>query len=646
MSGTHDRNVAEPAAGSHRHRPAEVSLARGIETVKKALKTMPGAPGVYRMLDHREGVLYVGKAKNLRKRVTSYTNGAGLSNRLRRMVAATVRMEVITTESEVEALLLESNLIKKLKPHYNIVLRDDKSFPYILITGDHAWPQILKYRGARTRKGEYFGPFASAGAVNQTINALHRAFPLRSCSDSIFQSRTRPCLQYQIKRCAAPCVGRISAEDYAALVSEAADFLSGRSQDIQKRLTSRMTEASENLEFETAAAYRDRIRALAHIQSRQGVNVHRLGDVDIVAIHQQAGQSCVQAFFYRGGQNFGNRAYFPRHPRDAAAGEVLGAFLSQFYDNKEPPPVVLINEAVPEEGLLTEALSARADRRVSLQNPVRGAKRQLVDDATRNARGALGRRLAESASQRALLEKLGDAFGLDGTPERIEVYDNSHISGTNAVGGMIVVSPEGFEKNAYRKFNIKTDRLAPADGGITAGDDYGMMREVLTRRFGRLLREDPERDGTAWPDLCLIDGGAGQLAEAETVFADLGVTDVALAAIAKGPDRNAGREVIHRPGQAPMSLAARDPVLYFLQRIRDEAHRFAIGSHRARRKKSAARSPLDGIDGIGPARKRALLHHFGSARAVSQAGVRDLAQVDGISQAVAQTVFNHFHEHD
>jgi len=605
---------------------------------------MPGAPGVYRMLDHREDVLYVGKAKNLRKRVTNYTNAACLSNRLRRMVASTVRIEVITTESEVEALLLESNLIKKLKPTYNIVLRDDKSYPYILITGDHAWPQILKYRGARKKPGEYFGPFASAGAVNQTINALHRAFPLRSCSDGIFAGRTRPCLQYQIKRCAAPCVGRISNADYLALVKEAQDFLSGRSQQIQKRLTERMTEASERLEFETAAAFRDRIRALAHIQTRQGVNVHNLGDADVIAVHQQANQSCVQVFFYRGGQNFGNRAYFPRHPNDATASEVLGAFLGQFYNDKDAPPAIIINEPVPEEALLVEALQARATRKVHLLLPARGAKRRLADDATRNAREALSRRLAASASQRKFLEGLQDHLALESTPARIEVYDNSHISGTHAVGGMIVVGPEGFEKNAYRKFNIRTDKLPAAEGGITAGDDYGMMREVLTRRFGRLMREDPEREKTGWPDLCLIDGGIGQLAEAEAVFADLGITDVALAAIAKGPDRNAGREVIHMPGQAPMVLAARDPVLYFLQRIRDEAHRFAIGSHRARRKSAATRSPLDDIAGVGPKRKRALLHHFGSARAVSQAGVRDLEQVEGISKTVAQTLFDTFHD--
>ena len=623
--------------------PVMSSLQSGLETLRRAVAIMPQSPGVYRMLNAAGDPLYVGKAKNLKKRVTSYTNVGALPHRLQRMVAGTASVEVVTTKSEVEALLLESNLIKRLKPHYNIVLRDDKSFPFILITGGHAYPRITKYRGAKKANGEYFGPFASAGAVNQTVNALHRAFPLRSCSDSIFASRTRPCLQHQIKRCVAPCVGRVSAEAYATLVDEARDFLAGRSRNIHARLTECMTAASDALEFETAAAYRDRIRALAHIQARQGINLHSLQDADVIAVHQNGGQSCVQIFFFRTGQNYGNRAYYPRHQKDASASEVLFAFIGQFYSNRTAPPLLLINQKLEDQGLVEEALSLKAERRVHIHQPSRGDKARMVIDAERNAREALARRFSESAAQRKLLEGLAEKLELDTVPARIEVYDNSHISGTNAVGAMIAAGPEGFNKKGYRKFNIKSDKLPLAAGGIAAGDDFGMMREVLSRRFSRLLKEDPERAQGTWPDLILIDGGAGQLSAVLDIFAELGVSDVAVAAVAKGPDRNAGLERIFMPERAPISLQKRDPVLYFVQRLRDEAHRFAIGTHRAKRAASTARSQLDGIQGVGPGRKKALLHYFGSARGVSQAGLADLEQVEGISTALAQTIYDHFH---
>ena len=619
------------------------SLAAGLETLRKAVDIMPQSSGVYRMLDAVGDPLYVGKAKNLKKRVNSYTNTAALSLRLQRMVAGTASVEVVTTKSEVEALLLESNLIKRLKPHYNIVLRDDKSFPYILITVGHAYPRITKYRGAKKLEGEYFGPFASAGAVNQTVNALHRAFPLRSCSDSMFASRTRPCLQYQIKRCAAPCVGRISEPAYATLVDEAREFISGRSQHIKSRLTDRMIVASEALEFETAAVYRDRIRALAHIQARQGINLNGLQDVDVAAVHQSGGQSCVQIFFFRSGQNYGNRAYYPRHQKEVDAADVLRAFIAQFYSNRAAPPLVLVNQEIEESELIEEALSLKASRRVRIHRPMRGDKSNMVVDAERNAREALARRFSESAAQRKMFEGLADKLALDDVPERVEVYDNSHISGTNAVGAMIAAGPEGFMKKAYRKFNIHSDAVPEAEGGITAGDDYGMMREVLSRRFSRLLKEDPEGAHGAWPDLVLIDGGAGQLGAAQEVFAELGVSDIALAAVAKGPDRNAGLERIFLPERRVISLERRDPVLYFIQRLRDEAHRFAIGAHRARRARNVSRSQLDSIQGVGPSRKKALLHHFGSSRGVSQAGLSDLERVYGISRALARSIFDHFH---
>lgn len=619
------------------------SLKRGVDLIRAALRNLPLSPGVYRMLDRHGEPLYVGKAKSLRKRVATYIKIERLPVRLQRMVAATASLEIVTTSSEVEALLLESNLIKKLKPRYNITLRDDKSFPYILITGDNEWPQVVKYRGAQTRKGEYFGPFASAGAVNQTINALHRAFPLRSCTDSIFDSRTRPCLQYQIKRCSAPCVGRITKSAYATLVDEARQFLSGRSQEIQTRLTQRMVSASDDLEFETAAAYRDRIRAMTLIQARQGINVAGLGNADVIAAYTEAGEACVQAFFFRNGQNFGNRAFFPRHADDAPAADVLAAFLGQFYQSHTPPPLVLLSELPTESALIETALAQNAGSRVRLVRPERGDKVKLVEAAARNAREALGRRLAESATQKSLLGGLAGTLDLDEAPRRIEVYDNSHVQGTNAVGAMVVAGPEGFIKSAYRTFNIKLSNADAGAGKITPGDDFGMMREVFTRRFGRLLKEDPTRGRGTWPDLVLIDGGAGQLAQAVEVLHRLGIEDVALAAVAKGAERNAGRERIFLPGRAPIELEPKDPVFYFIQRLRDEAHRFAIGTHRARRAKAAKGSALDDVAGIGPRRKRALLHHFGSARAVSQAGIDDLTRVAGISAATARLIYDHFH---
>ncbi|HLY58285.1 MAG TPA: excinuclease ABC subunit UvrC [Stellaceae bacterium] len=641
------QEVAEAGDGTSR-------LALGAAVVRRVLRTLPPSPGVYRMLNAAGDALYVGKARNLKNRVANYAHPAMLSTRLQRMVAETVSMEIVTTHTEVEALLLEINLIKRLMPRYNVLLRDDKSFPHIHLRSDHPVPQLTKHRGAQVEGGEYFGPFASAGAVNRTITALHRAFLLRSCSDSVFASRTRPCLQYQIKRCSAPCVGRISREDYLALVDEARAFLTGRSTEINRKLVAEMTEAADRLDYERAAQIRNRIRALAQIQADQHINVEGVADADVVALHQEGGHSCVQVFFFRGGQNFGNRAYFPSHDRQIESAEVMAAFLGQFYDSRPPPPLILLSEAPAEEALLAEALSEKAGKRVQLHAPQRGDKRKLVEHALANAKEALGRRLAESSSQRRLLAGVQAAFGLEAPPQRIEVYDNSHIQGTNAIGAMIVAGPEGFEKGAYRKFNIKgaapvgTKKGLAEDAvdyraGYQAGDDYAMMREVLERRFKRALEEDPDRAKGQWPDLVLIDGGAGQLAVAEDVFVELGIDDVALVAIAKGPDRDAGRERFFRPGETPVSFDSKDPVLYFLQRLRDEAHRFAIGTHRARRQKAIGASPLDEIAGIGPTRKRALLHHFGSARAVARAGLADLEQVPGISGTVAKKIYEHFH---
>jgi excinuclease ABC subunit C len=609
-------------------------FARGVEVIRGVLKTLPPGPGVYRMLDASGDPLYVGKARNLRNRVVNYTHLGNLSNRLRRMVAETAAMEVVLTHTEVEALLLESNLIKRLKPRFNVVLRDDKSFPFIHIAAGHDFPQLTKHRGARS-DGEYFGPFASAGAVNRTLIALQRAFLLRSCSDSIFGARTRPCLLYQIKRCSAPCVGRIDGAAYAGLIDEARQFLTGSSQEVKGHLSTEMQRASDNLDFEAAAMIRDRIRALSHVQGHQDINIEGVADADIIAAHQDGGRTCVQVFFFRAGQNWGNRAYFPSHDRQLGIEDVLTAFIGQFYDDKPPPKLILLSHELPEAALLEEALSTKAGRRVELAVPKRGEKTKLLDHALVNAREALGRRLAESATQRKLLEGVAAALGLDAPPGRIEVYDNSHIQGTNAVGAMIVAGAEGFLKNHYRKFNMRTPE-AP-------GDDYAMMREMLGRRFARALKEDPERKEGGWPDLILIDGGAGQLTAATQVMEELGIDDVAVAAIAKGPDRDAGRERFFLPGREPFGLEPRDPVLYFLQRLRDEAHRFAIGTHRAKRTKELGRSPLDEIAGIGARRKRALLHHFGSARGVARAGLADLEQVDGINKTVAKKIYEHFH---
>jgi excinuclease ABC subunit C len=615
--------------------------------IRDSRATLPAGPGVYRMLDADDRPLYIGKARSLRKRVASYANPARQSLRIARMIAETAAVEVVTTHTEAEALLLEANLIKRLKPHYNIVLRDDKSHPYILLTGDSAWPQLVKHRGARARPGRYFGPFASAGAVNRTLNALQRAFPLRSCSNSVFASRTRACLQYQIKRCTGPCVSLIAPADYGEIVDQTRDFLAGKSRLVQARLSERMEAASEALEFEAAAVLRDRIRALAHIQAHQGINVDTVGEADVIAAHQEAGQTCVQVFFFRDGRNYGNRAHFPSHGRDAPADAVLAAFVAQFYDTRTAPRLVLISHAVEGQALIAEALGLGAGRRVHLVHPQRGDKRRLVEHALANSREALARRLAENASQRRLLEGVAEMFGLEAPPARIEVYDNSHISGSRAIGAMIVAGPEGLIKNAYRKFNIRgADRDREA-GGFAPGDDYAMMREVLSRRFRRLKKEDPDAEQEQWPDLVLLDGGAGQLSSALRVFADLGIEvgsdGVAVAAIAKGRDRNAGRERIRLPGREPFTVPPNSPVSYFVQRLRDEAHRFAIGAHRARRSKALGRSELDQIAGVGAKRKRALLHRFGSARGVAEAGLADLETAEGVSKQVALAIYDHFH---
>ena len=610
-------------------------LARGVEVIRTYLRTLPQAPGVYRMLGQNGAVLYVGKAKSLKKRVANYTQPARQPLRIQRMIAETATMEFVVTNSEVEALLLEGNLIKRLLPRYNVLLRDDKSFPHILIAGDHPCPQLSKHRGARGRTGDYFGPFASAGAVNRTVAALQRGFMLRTCTDTVFASRSRPCLQYQIKRCTAPCVGRVSPEEYAAQVEQARAFLSGRSRDIQAGYAEKMLAASEALDFETAAQYRDRIRALTAIQAHQDINFQDLDDADVVAAFQEGGQTCIQAFFFRGGCNYGNHAYFPSHERGLAVEEVLASFLVQFYENKPAPPLLLLSHDPPERALIAEALTLHTGRKVEVAVPARGEKRRAVEHAQTNAREALGRRQAERSSQAKLLAGVAELFGLDGPPARIEVYDNSHIQGTNCIGAMIVAGPEGYQKNAYRKFTIR--------GPEVMGNDYGMMREVLTRRFARALKEDPERASGTWPGLVLIDGGQGQLSVALDVLADLGIDDLAVAAIAKGPDRNAGRERFFLPDREPFSLEPRDPVLYYLQRLRDEAHRFAIGTHRDRRTKAQTRSEIDQIPGIGPARKKALLLHFGSAKAVSRAGLADLEAVSGIDTAVARKIYEFFH---
>ncbi|HUM08765.1 MAG TPA: excinuclease ABC subunit UvrC [Acidocella sp.] len=607
----------------------------GVGVIEVVLRTMPSNPGVYRMLDAKGEALYVGKARNLKKRVVAYTQLARLPERLRRMVADTVSMEIVTTHTEAEALLLEANLIKKLQPRYNILLRDDKSYPWLMLTEDHPFPQLAKHRGAQTRKGSYWGPFASAWSVNQTVQALQRVFLLRTCADTVFANRTRPCLLFQIKRCSAPCVGRVSEAEYKTLVDQAKTFLSGKTSAVQKDLATAMQEAAEQLEFERAAAIRDRIRGLTHVQGTDVINPASLGEADVIALHQEAGQSCVQVFFIRGGRNNGNRSFFPVNAKGDEPGAVLAAFIAQFYDDKPPPPQILLNYAPDDLDLLAEALSLRAGRKVSLLVPQRGEKHDVVLHAATNAREALERKLAETAGQGKLLAAVAELFGLPETPKRIETYDNSHIMGTNAYGVMVVAGPEGFNKSAYRKFGIKS--------AITPGDDFGMMREVLTRRFGRALAEDPDRESESWPDLVLIDGGAGQLSAAKTVMAELGLEDVRLVGIAKGPDRDAGREWFYTEGREPFQLPPRDPVLYFLQRLRDEAHRFAISTHRNARSKKITTSELDEIPGIGAARKKALLMHFGSAREVKGAGLKDLEAVDGINRATARAVYAFFH---
>ena len=659
------------------------SLAAGRDAIVSAVKHAPSRPGVYRMIDGRGDVLYVGKAKNIKKRVTAYTRPTGLDTRIERMVAATRSLEFVVTRTESEALLLEANLIKRLRPRFNVTLRDDKSFPYILITSDHWAPQILKHRGARSRPGQYYGPFASVWAVNRTINALQRAFLLRSCSDPFFESRTRPCLLYQIKRCSAPCTKEIDFSDYGALVREVNAFLSGRSKAVKDELAGAMETASEALDFEHAAVYRDRLSALSAIQSQQGINPRTVEEADVFAVHQQGGFTCVEVFFFRTGQNWGNRAYFPKADKSLDAGEVLSAFLAQFYDDKPPPRVILISHKIEDQALLAEALSTKSGHKIEISAPQRGEKKDLIAHALANAREALGRKLAETSSQQKLLAQLAETFALPRPPRRIEVYDNSHIQGSNAVGAMVVAGPEGFRKKDYRKFNIRSTELTP-------GDDFAMMREVLERRFKRLMNEAPrelpsplagEGDGprsdapgegstgagipepspdlasllplsqgeredeedSPWPDLVLIDGGLGQLNAAREILEKLGA-EVPLVAIAKGPDRDAGRETFFLPGRDSFKLPPRDPVLYFVERLRDEAHRFAVGSHRTRRTKDMREAGLQEIAGIGPMRKRALLHHFGTLKAIERAAISDLMQVEGISAETARRIYAFFHE--
>ncbi|MHC2001034.1 excinuclease ABC subunit UvrC [Methylobacterium sp. CM6241] len=637
----------------------EGAVKAGTEIIRRFWTTLPSGPGVYRMFDEKGDVLYVGKAKNLKARVGSYARGQAHSNRIARMISQTAAMEFVTTATETEALLLEANLIKQLKPRFNVLMRDDKSFPYILVTADSEAPQIVKHRGARRRKGSYYGPFATVWAVNRTVNALQRAFLLRTCTDSYYENRTRPCLLYQIKRCSGPCTGEIGLPEYQALAENAKSFLAGKSNAVKDRMREEMQDASEKLEFERAARFRDRISALSAIQGTQGVNTQGIEEADVFALDEQAGQFCIEVFFFRNFQNWGNRAYFPKADRSMTPDEVLASFISQFYDDKPAPRIVLVSHAIEDAELMAAALSSRAENRVEVHQPQRGERKALVEYAQRNAKEALARRLADTASQGKLLVALGQSFGLPAPPRRIEVYDNSHIMGTNAVGGMIVAGPSGFAKTHYRTFNIKSEELTP-------GDDFGMMKEVLQRRFKRLVKENPrtaneaassaseggaaepvpESDGEtmpAWPDLVLIDGGKGQLEAARTALEELGVTDVALVGIAKGRDRDAGRETFFVPGKAPFKLPPRDPTLYFVQRLRDEAHRFAIGTHRAKRKREMIKNPLDEIAGIGPTRKRALLHHFGTVKAIQRASLEDLATTPGVNAATARAVYDFFH---
>ncbi|MFN3828010.1 MAG: excinuclease ABC subunit UvrC [Micavibrio sp.] len=613
-------------------------LERGVGVIRNFARSLPETPGVYRMLNKAGDVLYVGKAKALKRRVTSYTHVEKLPVRLQRMVAETVDMVFVHTHTEVEALLLESNLIKKLKPRYNVLLRDDKSFPYIMITRDHDFPLLTKHRGNQKQKADYFGPFASAAAVNHTVAILQRAFMLRNCADTVFANRSRPCLQYHIKRCTAPCVGKVTVAQYADQVRLAHDFLSGKSREVQEQFVQAMQTASENMDYEEAAKFRDRIKALTSIQSSQDVNISGLGDADIFGLYQDQGRSCVMVFFFRGGQNFGNRAYFPRHAADEATEDIMGAFLAQFYESKPVPREILLSHSPAEAALLEEALTSRVRERyqVKISVPERGQKKRLIEQVIKNARDAMEREVLQLAGNDILREKLATILQMDEKPERIEIYDNSHIAGTNMVGGMVVAGPEGFRKNAYRKFNIRE---------AEASDDYGMMREVMKRRFGRALEEGQGPDTADWPDLVLIDGGLGQLSAVTEILQDLGVLDsFTLVSIAKGPDRNAGREKFFMNGREIFQLPIDDPVLHYLQRLRDEAHRFAIGSHRARRSQQIASSPLDDVAGVGGKRKKALLLHFGSAQEVARAGVQDLAQVEGISRAMAQKIYDYFHE--
>ena len=614
----------------------DAPLPTGHAVIQGYLKTLDASPGVYRMLDGQARVLYVGKARNLRARVSNYARPGGHTPRIARMIRETASMMFLTTATETEALLLEQNLIKQLKPRYNVLLRDDKSFPNIIVTA-HDFPMIKKHRGAKKEKGAYYGPFASAGAVNRTLAQLQKVFQLRNCSDAMFETRTRPCLQYQIKRCTAPCVGHITKTEYAAQVGDAERYLSGKSTDVQEKLAAQMQDASDAMEFERAAALRDRIKALTQVQTAQGINPRTVTEADLIALHLEKGQACVQVFFIRAGQNWGNNDFYPRVGADVEEAEVLEAFIGQFYDNKEPPRQLILSHPIEDADLMAEALSGKRGGKVEILVPRRGEKAELVDGALRNARESLARKMAETATQAKLLRGVAEAFDLSEPPQRIEVYDNSHIQGTNAVGAMIVAGPDGFVKSQYRKFNIKGDSLTP-------GDDFGMMKEVLSRRFKRLMKEDPERDQGYWPDLLLIDGGAGQVSAVRQIMREMGVEDLAVVGVAKGVDRDHGKEEFHRTGQRPMALRHNDPMLYFIQRLRDEAHRFAIGTHRAKRAKSVSASPLDDIPGVGAARKRALLAHFGSAKAVSRAALADLKAVEGVSEGLAQKVYDYFHE--
>jgi len=615
----------------------ETAAKTGYDLISDYLRTLDSSPGVYRMLDADSRVLYVGKARNLKARVSNYARPGQHSGRIARMISETASMMFLTTRTETEALLLEQNLIKQLKPRYNVLLRDDKSFPNILVAKDHAFPQIKKHRGAKKQKGDYYGPFAGAGAVNRTLNQLQRVFLLRNCSDSDFETRTRPCLQYQIKRCSAPCVGHISEADYAGSVKNAERYLQGRTKGIQEALAKEMAEASEAMEFERAAALRDRIKALTQVQTAQGINPKTVAEADVFGLHREGGQACVQVFFIRANQNWGNHDYYPRVSGDEDPSEVMEAFVGQFYSDREPPRAVILSHGLDNDDLMADALAEKAGRKVEVLVPQRGEKAELVQGALRNARESLARKMSETATQSRLLKGVAEAFDLAKVPQRIEVYDNSHIQGAHAVGAMIVAGPEGFEKNQYRKFNIRGDDLTP-------GDDFGMMKEVLTRRFQRLLKEDPERQSGSWPDLLLIDGGAGQVSAVREIMEALGVGDVPMVGVAKGIDRDAGKEEFHRTGKTVMALRHNDPVLYFIQRMRDEVHRFAIGTHRAKRSKAIGATPLDDVPGVGAGRKRALLAHFGSAKAVGRANLADLKAVDGISANMAQTIYDFFHE--